>query len=171
MSNCRNPVRHEGESDQAFDNNGDLKTMALSQMLFTGVAGLAVLAAGTLLFLPRDVTVVRTGLVPATPQAIVALAASNIGYQSFNPYLSSDPDLQIETFGPDSGVCSGFRFDGAEGKGQQTVAGFQDGAVQYDIDLGPMGQRNAARRPVRSNVADAGRYGPQSDRPHHGAFP
>jgi hypothetical protein len=140
MSNCRNTVRHEDESNQAFAYNGDLKIMTLSQILFTGVAGLAVLAAGTLLFLPRDVTVVRTDLVPATPQAIVALAASNTGYQSFNPYMSSDPDLKIETFGPGSGVGSGFRFEGAEGKGQQTVADVQDGAVQYDIDLGPMGQ-------------------------------
>ncbi|WP_407474644.1 hypothetical protein [Sulfitobacter sp. PM12] len=131
--------------------------MTLSQILFTGVAGLAVLAAGTLLFLPRDVTVVRTGLVPATPQAIVALAASNTGYQSFNPYMSSDPDLKIETFGPGSGVGSGFRFEGAEGKGQQTGADVQDGAVQYDIDLGPMGQPTQRISAIqRGDQADMG---------------
>lgn len=114
--------------------------MTLSQILLTGVAGFAVLASGALIFLPREATVTRTGLVPATPQAIVALAASNTGYQRFNPYLSSDPDLRIEPFGPDNGVGSGFRFDGKEGKGHQTVAAVLDTAVQYDIDLGPMGR-------------------------------
>lgn len=114
--------------------------MTLTQILLTGFTCIVVVAAGTLVFLPRDVTVTRTGLVPATPQAIVALAASHTGYQRFNPYLSTDPDLKIETFGPASGVGSGFHFDGKEGKGKQTVAIVQDSAVQYDIDLGPMGR-------------------------------
>jgi hypothetical protein len=130
--------------------------MTLTQILLTGVAGLAVLAAGTLVLLPRDVTVTRTGLVPATPEAIVALAASNTGYQRFNPYLSSDPDLRIDPFGPESGVGSGFRFDGREGKGQQTVSRVEDSAVHYAIDLGAMGQPtqriSAADQGARSEV-------------------
>jgi hypothetical protein len=114
--------------------------MTLTQILIGGIGGLALLAAGTLLFLPREVTVTRSGVVPAEPQQIVALAASNTGYQRFNPYRSSDPDLRIETFGPDSGVGSGFQFDGRDGKGQQTVSRVEDGAVHYAIDLGPMGR-------------------------------
>lgn len=123
--------------------------MTLTQILIVGIAGLAVLAAGTLLFLPRDVTVTRSGVVPAAPQQIVALAASNSGYQRFNPYLPSDPDLRIETFGPESGVGSGFRFDGPDGKGQQTVARVEEGAVHYNIDLGPMGQPTQSISAVR----------------------
>lgn len=114
--------------------------MTLTQILIGGIGGLAVLAAGTLLFLPREVTVTRSGVVPAQPQQIVALAASNTGYQRFNPYLSSDPDLRIEPFGPESGVGSGFRFYGRDGKGQQTVARVEGEAVHYAIDLGAMGQ-------------------------------
>ena len=114
--------------------------MTLTQILLTGVAALAVVAAGTLIVLPRDVTVTRTGLVPAAPQDIVAVAASNTGYQRFNPYLSVDPDLKIATFGPESGVGSGFRFDGRDGKGHQTVAAVEETGVRYDIDLGPMGK-------------------------------
>lgn len=114
--------------------------MTLTQVLIGGIGGLALLAAGTLLFLPREVTITRSGVVPADPQQIVALAASNTGYQRFNPYRSSDPDLRIEPFGPDSGVGSGFRFEGREGKGQQTVSRVEDGAVHYAIDLGPMGR-------------------------------
>jgi hypothetical protein len=114
--------------------------MTLTQVLIGGVGGVAVLAAGAILFLPREVTITRSGVVPAAPQQIVALAASNAGYQRFNPYLSTDPDLRIEPFGPESGVGSGFRFDGKEGRGQQTVARVEDRAVHYAIDLGPMGQ-------------------------------
>lgn len=140
MSNSIVPVRHGGESTDAFAETGENRTMKLAHILLSSIAGLAALAVGTLIVLPRDITVTRTGLVPATPQAIVALAASNTGYQRFNPYLSLDPNLQIETFGPDSGVGSGFRFNGRDGKGQQTVARVQDSAVQYVIDLGPMGR-------------------------------
>lgn len=114
--------------------------MTLTQILLTGLAGLATMSAAALLVLPRDVTVTRTGLVSAQPADIVALAASNAGYQRFNPYLSSDPELKISMFGPDTGVGSGFRFDGKEGKGEQIVAAISAGSVQYDIDLGAMGQ-------------------------------
>jgi hypothetical protein len=114
--------------------------MTLTQILIGGIGGLVVLAVGTLLVLPREVTVTRSGVVPAEPRQIVALAASNTGYQRFNPYRTSDPDLRIEPFGPESGVGSSFRFDGREGKGQQTVSRVEDRAVHYAIDLGPMGK-------------------------------
>lgn len=114
--------------------------MTLTQILLSGLAGIAVLAVGTIVFLPREITVTRTGTVQAAPQDIVALAASNTGYQTFNPYRSTDPDLKIAVFGPDTGVGSGFRFEGKEGNGTQTVAAVDATSVRFDIDLGAMGK-------------------------------
>jgi len=101
--------------------------------------GLVALSAATLL-LPRHVTIERSAVLQAGPEAVLTLAASNQGYQTFNPYKSADPALRIDPFGPASGVGSGFRFDGKDGKGTQTVAAISDSAVTYAIDLGALGQ-------------------------------
>lgn len=113
--------------------------MTLFQILASGTGVLALLAAATLL-LPRHVDVSRQANLAASSQDVIALATSNVGYQSFNPYKSSDPDLAITPFGPDTGVGSGFKFEGREGKGTQTVADVTPTSVRYAIDLGAMGQ-------------------------------
>jgi hypothetical protein len=79
-------------------------------------------------------------MVQAAPADIIARAASNMGYQSFNPYASADPDLKITHFGPEHGVGSGFHFEGNDGTGHQTVSAIIDTSVTYAIDLGAMGQ-------------------------------
>ncbi|WP_299484301.1 SRPBCC family protein [uncultured Roseibium sp.] len=111
--------------------------------IWTIVAGsvgvVALLGAGTFL-LPKTVHVQRQATLSAAPETILALAASSEGYQAFNPYRTSDPDLKITPFGPVSGVGAGFRFDGKEGKGSQTVASVTADSVRYDIDLGAMGR-------------------------------
>lgn len=113
--------------------------MNIMTLLTGGVGAIAILAAGTML-LPRHVHVERQALLNAEPQAILELAASNEGYQAFNPYKKVDPDLKITQFGPSSGVGSGFHFDGKDGKGSQTVAEVTATSVRYDIDLGSKGQ-------------------------------
>jgi Polyketide cyclase / dehydrase and lipid transport len=113
--------------------------MTWLQIITLALGALAVGAASTLL-LPRHVRVQRSAHVPASADAILALASSNQGYQRFNPYRTSDPKLQIDTFGPAQGVGSGFHFAGKDGKGSQTVVAVSPTAVDFDIDLGPMGQ-------------------------------
>lgn len=112
--------------------------------LFTWIvlaAGLLATLAAATFTLPRQVTVTRSATVDAAPGEVFALISSNAGYQRFNPYKSTDPDLKIDLFGPDQGVGSGFRFDGKEGKGSQTVtAVVPDRSVTMQIDLGAMGQ-------------------------------
>lgn len=105
-----------------------------------GAGGVFALAALGTFLLPRHIHVERQATLDATPAEILALAASNTGYQRFNPYRSSDPDLKITHFGPDAGVGSGFHFDGTDGKGSQVVSAINPGSVRYDIDLGAMGQ-------------------------------
>ncbi|MBB5515156.1 hypothetical protein FHS89_001166 [Rubricella aquisinus] len=114
--------------------------MTITQFLLAAAGCLATLSVGALVLLPRDVTVTRTASVTAPPHQIVALAASNAGYQRFNPYRSTDPELKIALFGPEAGVGSGFRFEGKEGKGQQVVSAVTADQVRYAIDLGPMGK-------------------------------
>ena len=114
--------------------------MNIMTLLAGGVGAIAILTAGTML-LPRHVHVERQALLKNTePQTIIELAASNQGYQTFNPYKRADPDLKITQFGPRSGIGSGFHFDGKDGKGRQTVAEVTSTSVRYEIDLGSKGQ-------------------------------
>ena len=105
-----------------------------------GVAALAVATQA----LPRHVSIERTTVIDAAPEAVIELAASNTGYQSFNPYKDLDPNLQVEMFGPVSGVGSGFSFESKDGAGQQTVASVSEDQVVFDLDLGPLGQPTQA---------------------------
>jgi len=78
-------------------------------MIFAGALYvIAVTAAGTLL-LPRHVHVERQPTLAAAPEDISTLASSNAGYQRFNPYLTSDPALDISMFGPAARIGSGFQ--------------------------------------------------------------
>ncbi len=104
-----------------------------------GIGIVAIVAAGAML-LPRHVHVERQAKFDGSVENVIRLAASNEGYQRFNPYLSADPDLKITHFGPVSGKGSGFRFDGKDGTGSQTVAEVTDNRVRYNIDLGAMGK-------------------------------
>lgn len=103
-----------------------------SLILITVIAGAMIL--------PRTVVVSRSGHVPLTPDDVLARVSSTEGFQTFNPYRTSDPNLQITPFGPDAGVGSGFRFEGKEGKGTQTVTAVTRDSVTHQIDLGAMGK-------------------------------
>ncbi|MEO1551627.1 MAG: SRPBCC family protein [Pseudomonadota bacterium] len=112
--------------------------MTSLQIFGLALGGIALLTAGTYA-LPRHVSVERVATLSASPDQILALAASNQGYQRFNPYKDMDPKLKIDLFGPESGVGSGFAFHGKDGQGRQTVADVGTDRVVYAIDLGPMG--------------------------------
>jgi hypothetical protein len=120
--------------------------MTMMQIFAGSATVVAILVAGSYL-LPRQVEVSRSARLPVKPETVLALAASNSGYQRFNPYMNTDPELKISHFGPDSGVGSGFRFNGREGTGSQTVAAVSAETVTYQIDLGAMG------RPVQQLTA------------------
>ena len=105
--------------------------------------GVAALAVATLA-LPRHVNIERTAMIDASPEAVIELAASNTGYQAFNPYKDLGPNLQVQMFGPASGVGSGFSFESKDGAGQQTVASVTSDRVIFDLDLGPLGQPTQA---------------------------
>lgn len=101
--------------------------------------GIAALAAATQA-LPRHVSIERSALIDAAPAVVIELAASNTGYQTFNPYRDLDPNLQVEMFGPAAGVGSGFSFESKDGAGQQTVVAVSSDTVTFALDLGPLGQ-------------------------------
>ena len=106
------------------------------------VTVLASIAALTLiaLLLPRKVVVTRRAEVAMLPKDVIARVASTEGFQTFNPYCTTDPDLKITPFGPAEGIGSGFRFEGKEGKGTQTVTEVTANRVTHLIDLGAMGK-------------------------------
>ena len=100
------------------------------------IAAIALIA----LLLPRKVVVTRQADVTMHPEDVIARVASTAGFQTFNPYCTTDPALKIEAFGPETGVGSGFRFEGKEGKGTQTVTVVSASKVTHLIDLGAMGK-------------------------------
>jgi hypothetical protein len=108
--------------------------------IFFAVAAVLGLCVASTFLLPDTVQLERSAIVEAAPQAVLGLAASNEGYQRFNPYKNTDPSLQITHFGPQSGVGSGFEFVGKEGQGKQTVISQTYTRVGYEIDMGSMGK-------------------------------
>jgi Polyketide cyclase / dehydrase and lipid transport len=123
---------------QTIDSHQGL-IMNITEIVFISIGALGALSFSTLL-LPRKIKVERSATLRAKSSDVIALAASNKGYQTFNPYRNTDADLKIDFFGPDTGVGSGFQFNGKEGKGSQTVKSVAESQVDYEIDLGPMGK-------------------------------
>lgn len=113
--------------------------MTISTILAGGAGVIAMAAAGTLL-LPRQVHVSRQAALSAPPNVVLELASSSQGYHRFNPYLTADSNLKITDFGPTSGVGSGLRFNGKDGRSRQPITAITTTSVRYDIDLGIMGQ-------------------------------
>jgi hypothetical protein len=116
--------------------------MTLTSILGYGFGAIALLAAGTML-LPRHVVVERSATMKGDITSVIAMAASNEGYQKFNPYKDSDPNLKVDFFGPGTGVGSGFKFKSKDGEGSQVVTAVDDNSVTYVIDLGSMGKPTA----------------------------
>jgi len=116
----------------------NVKKIALGTVAAVALATVASYA------LPRHVTIERSATMDAAPEAVIELASSNTGYQSFNPYRDLDPNLHVEMFGPANGVGSGFSFESKDGAGQQVVASVDEGRVTFDLDLGPLGQPTPA---------------------------
>ncbi|MEM6594896.1 MAG: SRPBCC family protein [Pseudomonadota bacterium] len=110
--------------------------MTIVYTILVIVAAIALIA----LLLPRMVVVTRQTDVAMRPEDVIARVASTEGFQTFNPYRTTDPDLNITPFGPARGVGSGFGFDGKEGKGTQTVTEVTASRVTHLIDLGAMGK-------------------------------
>ncbi len=105
-----------------------------------GVAALIALLALLAFALPRQVHVERRALVAAPASALYTLAISNRGYQRFNPFKTADPSLDIKLFGPASGVGSGFRFEGGDGNGTQTVARLErDRSIEFAVEMDDYG--------------------------------
>ncbi|MEM8536955.1 MAG: SRPBCC family protein [Pseudomonadota bacterium] len=108
-------------------------------IFFAAIATVAAIALIALM-LPRTVVVTRQAHLNMSAEDVIARVASTDGFQTFNPYCTTDPELKIEPFGPADGVGSGFRFDGKEGKGTQTVTDVTANCVTHQIDLGAMGK-------------------------------
>ncbi|MGL4488437.1 MAG: SRPBCC family protein [Rhizobiaceae bacterium] len=107
----------------------------------TGIAAtLGLIVAGTFL-LPSTATVERKKVIAANDAALFALISSNEGFQTFNPYKDTDPNLLITLSGPANGIGSGFAFKGAEGEGTQTITALEPNrSITMEIDLGAMGK-------------------------------
>lgn len=124
-----------------------IKKIAIATVAIVG----GVVAGGFLA--PDHVVVTRQAVTTATPEAVIQLASSSSGYQTFNPYKAADPALKITAFGPASGVGSGFNFDGKDGKGSTTIIAQTADRVDYQIKLDGMG---APTQAIQTKVTPQG---------------
>ena len=107
--------------------------------LITAISTVASLLSG--LALPETATVERSAVIDASPEQVYELLESSAGFQSFNPYKDTDPNLDIQLHGPAKGIGSAFSFKGKEGKGTQTIIDLDPNRqVTMKIDLGARGQ-------------------------------
>jgi Polyketide cyclase / dehydrase and lipid transport len=113
-------------------------------VIFASVVGILGVATAATFTLPQTVTLERRAVVAMAPDAVLALAASNQGYQKFNPYKNTDAGLKVAMFGPAAGIGSGFSFNGKDGQGSQTVVEVAAHKVGYQIDMGAMGRPTQA---------------------------
>lgn len=113
--------------------------MAIVTTLAIGTGVLASAGASTFLA-PRNVHIERKTKADVVPADVVRFASSNALYQEFNPFKDSDPNLQVELFGPEAGVGSGFHFKSKDGNGTCTITDVTATSVTYQLDLGPMGK-------------------------------
>lgn len=93
------------------------------------------------LLLPRKVAVTRQADVAMRPEDVIARVASTEGFQTFNPYCTTDPNLKISPFGPKEGVGSGFHFEGKEGKAKRVskyIASFKQLELEMNLKSNPV---------------------------------
>lgn len=121
-----------------------IKKIAITGLVLGGVVTSGFLA-------PDYVVIKRQAVTNASPQAVLRLASSRDGYQTFNPYKATDPNLKITPFGPESGVGAGFGFDGKEGKGSQTIVGQSSDRIDYQIKIDGMGAPTQAIQVKQAN--------------------
>lgn len=128
--------------------------MTIQNYLLIGISIVAVAVFLAAIALPSSARVVRSTIINAQPDSVYELVSSTQGFQRFNPYCDTDPNLMITPFGPAQGVGAGFRFAGKEGKGSQTISLLENNRrAVMKIDLGAMGQ---CRYEFDLKVADGG---------------
>ena len=107
----------------------------------------AALIAGAYL-LPREVTVTRSTVIAAPPDAIFPHVNALQATQRWSPWLERDPDVQVIFSGPDSGVGNAMSWTSAEpnvGNGtQRIVESAPNERVVTALDFGAMGTAEAA---------------------------
>ncbi len=135
----------EGKKNLFLPTEKGTGPMTIAYIVVAIISAIALVA----LLLPRKVVVTRHADVAMRPEDVITRVASTEGFQTFNPYCTTDPDLKITPFGPAEGKGSGFRFEGKEGKGTQTVTDVTATRVTHLIELGAMG------KPVQTIEAEA----------------
>lgn len=114
------------------------------------VGALVVLAAvlvGVAFLLPREVTVSRSVVIDAPPEAIWPHVAALEATRAWSPWMTLDPDMQVSFSGPETGV--GNRMDWVSEKrnvgtgSQEITAAVEPERVDTALDFGPMGTADA----------------------------
>ena len=80
--------------------------MKLVRNIVIGVVGVLALVMVIGLFLPRNVSVERSVVIDAPPEAVFARVNSLSGFNDWSPWYGRDPDALYAIEGPESGVGS-----------------------------------------------------------------
>jgi uncharacterized protein YndB with AHSA1/START domain len=130
--------------------------MALTTIVAASALALTAIAA-TPFALPDRAHVERTAVVHAPTAAVFGILSSSAGFDSFNPFRTSDPDLKVTFAGPAAGVGASFSWTGRSGSGSQTIVEVApDERVVMQLDLGPMGnpRQTFTLRPAKGGATE-----------------
>jgi uncharacterized protein YndB with AHSA1/START domain len=125
--------------------------MALTTVVAASAIALAAIATAPFA-LPGRAHVERTAVVPAPTAAVFDILSRSAGFDSINPFRTSDPDLIVTFAGPADGVGASFNWTGKSGSGSQTIVEAVPGErVVMQLDLGAMGKPRQTFTLRRSN--------------------
>lgn len=95
----------------------------MRKVLGWGAVGLAVIIGGGGMILPSTVTVTRSIVIAAPPEAIYPLVATPRRWPSWSPWNARDPKMAITYRGPESGPGAAWAWTSAsEGDGSMVMA-------------------------------------------------
>ncbi|MFT4620846.1 MAG: hypothetical protein ACI90Y_002177 [Polaromonas sp.] len=98
--------------------------------------------------LPQEVTISRSVMIEAAPDAIFPHVNSMQSTEGWSPWLSRDPEVQLAYSGPEMGVGNTLEWQSDEpavGNGrQEIVVSVENELVETALDFGDMGTAKAA---------------------------
>ncbi len=113
-----------------------------------GLVLLVAVLAAVSFFLPREVSVARSVVIDAPPEAVFPHIDNLQAFAEWSPWSALDPEMQQSFSGPERGVGNRMEWMSDQsdvGSGSQEIVDLKENeSVASLVDFGPMGQADAA---------------------------
>ncbi len=122
--------------------------MRILRRIITFIIVVAAILVAIAFVLPREVTVKRSVIINATPEAVFPHVNSMQATEAWSPWLERDPDVRLVYSGPESGVGNRLAWESEHphvGSGTQEITASEENSrVETALDFGPMGTADAS---------------------------